>query len=133
MSAAASDDVGVAGVQFRIDNVNAGPEQSSAPYTLAWDTTTAAGGMHVITAVARDAAGNTSVSSGVTVTVSNAAPADVCPCSLWDQAAVPSRIETSDTQPVELGVRFRADAAGAITGMRFYKSSGNTGAHVAHL
>src|SRR5207248_3269281 len=33
----------------------------------------------------------------------------------------------------ELGVRFRADADGFITGLRFYKSAANTGVHVGHL
>jgi Domain of unknown function (DUF4082) len=33
----------------------------------------------------------------------------------------------------ELGVKFRADTAGAITGVRFYKSGANTGTHVGHL
>ena len=32
----------------------------------------------------------------------------------------------------ELGVRFQSDVAGYITGIRFYKGSGNTGTHVGH-
>src|SRR5438046_7558779 len=35
--------------------------------------------------------------------------------------------------PVELGVTFRADSNGYITGIRFYKSTGNTGTHVGNL
>jgi hypothetical protein len=38
-----------------------------------------------------------------------------------------------DSSPVELGVKFRADADGYITGLRFYKNSLNTGTHVGHL
>ena len=38
-----------------------------------------------------------------------------------------------DTAAVELGVKFRADVAGSITGVRFYKGTGNTGTHVGHL
>ena len=34
---------------------------------------------------------------------------------------------------VELGVKFRTDVAGSITGVRFYKGSQNTGTHVGHL
>ena len=34
---------------------------------------------------------------------------------------------------VELGVKFRSDVAGYITGIRFYKGAGNTGTHVGHL
>ena len=32
-----------------------------------------------------------------------------------------------------MGVRFRVDVDGFITGLRFYKASANTGTHVAHL
>jgi hypothetical protein len=42
-----------------------------APYTVSWTTTTAANGAHALTAVARDAAGNTGTSTAVAVTVSN--------------------------------------------------------------
>jgi hypothetical protein len=34
---------------------------------------------------------------------------------------------------VELGVKFRSDVAGTITGIRFYKAMANTGTHVANL
>src|SRR5213079_2018920 len=58
VTADASDNVGVAGVQFRLDGANLGAEDTSAPYSVAWDTTVAASGQHSLTAVARDAAGN---------------------------------------------------------------------------
>ena len=38
-----------------------------------------------------------------------------------------------DPSAVELGVQFRANANGYITGVRFYKGSMNTGTHVGHL
>ena len=41
MTATASDDVGVAGVQFRLDGADLGAEDTSAPYSVNWDTTTA--------------------------------------------------------------------------------------------
>ena len=71
VSATASDAVGVAGVQFALDGVNLGAEDTTAPYTIAWNTTAAANGAHTLTAVARDAAGNITTSAAVTVTVSN--------------------------------------------------------------
>jgi len=74
VSATASDDVAVAGVQFKLDGANLGAEDSTSPYSLAWDTTTASNASHTLTAVARDAAGNTTTSAAVTVTVSNTAP-----------------------------------------------------------
>ena len=72
VSATASDNVGVAGVQFKIDGVNLGAEDTTAPYAVTLDTTTATNGTHVLTAVARDAAGNSATSVGVNVTVNNA-------------------------------------------------------------
>jgi hypothetical protein len=75
LSASAADNVGVAGVQFQVDGVDLGAEDSVAPYTMAWNTTTAALGAHELTAVARDAAGNTTTSAVVTVTVGSVSTA----------------------------------------------------------
>src|SRR5207253_113914 len=58
VSASASDNVGVAGVQFKLDGANLGAEVTTAPYTRSWTTTTTSNGAHTLTAVARDAAGN---------------------------------------------------------------------------
>src|SRR5438093_2400572 len=71
VSANASDNVGVVGVQFKLDGANLGAEVTAAPYTLSWTTPTASNGAHTLTVVARDAAGNTAPSSAVRVTVSN--------------------------------------------------------------
>lgn len=77
ITASASDDVGVSGVQFKIDGVNLGAEVTVAPYAVTWDSTTVTGGPHTITAVARDADGNTTTSAGVTVTVAQGTVATV--------------------------------------------------------
>src|SRR5262249_7134557 len=120
VSATASDDVGVVGVQFKLDGANWGAEDAAGPYTKTWDTTTAADGTHTVSVVARDAAGNTTTSAVVTVTVSNTAPPPAG-VTIWPASAVPGGINTADTQAVELGVRFRTDANGTITALRFYK------------
>src|SRR6058998_599809 len=78
LTASASDNVGVVGVQFQLDRVNGGAEDRTAPYSISFDTTTTSDGVHTITAVARDAAGNTT-SDSVTVTVANGSPADTTP------------------------------------------------------
>jgi len=74
VTASASDDTGVVGVQLVVDGTNLGPELTAAPYTRSWDTTLVALGTHTITAVARDAAGNTTTSTPVTVTVTKPPP-----------------------------------------------------------
>jgi chitodextrinase len=74
LSANASDNVGVAGVQFKVDGTNVGAEDTTSPYSVSWSTTGLTNGAHTVTAVARDAAGNTTTSSSVSTTVDNAAP-----------------------------------------------------------
>ena len=71
LSATASDNVGVAGVQFTLDGVNLGTERTSAPYDLPWNSLTVANGVHTISAIARDAAGNVQTATSVTITVDN--------------------------------------------------------------
>ena len=71
LSANASDNAAVQSVQFRIDGAELGARDTWAPYSVAWNTNTVANGTHVITAVARDKAGNQTTSATVTVTVSN--------------------------------------------------------------
>ena len=56
-----------------------------------------------------------------------------CPCSLWNNLTTPATVSANDTSAVELGVKFRADANGVITRLRFYKGPQNTGTHVGHL
>jgi len=63
VSASASDNVGVAGVQFMLDGVNLGAQVTAAPYAVSWNTPLGADGAHTLTAVARDAAGNTATSA----------------------------------------------------------------------
>ena len=90
-------------------------------------TATLAGGVGGVT----DLAGNVLASNYVWSFTTGAGPA--CPCTIWSASATPAQIETSDSNAVELGVRFRADTSGTITGVRFYKSATNTGTHVGNL
>src|SRR5437763_80629 len=113
MTANASDNVGVVGVQFKVDGVNTGAEATSAPYSAPWNTLTATNGSHTVTAVARDAVGNTTTSAAVTVTVDNAPPS----VSISSPAAGASVSGTtmvtanaSDNVGV-VGVQFKLDGA----------------------
>jgi hypothetical protein len=53
--------------------------------------------------------------------------------NLWSATTVPTVLDSGPDNSVELGVRFRSDVAGTIRGIRFYKSSGNTGTHTGTL
>ncbi|TMI68367.1 MAG: T9SS type A sorting domain-containing protein, partial [Bacteroidetes bacterium] len=71
VTANASDNIGIVGVQFLLDGVNLGTEDLASPYSVSWKTVNAINGQHVLTAKARDAAGNITTSTAITVTVSN--------------------------------------------------------------
>ncbi|HZC73480.1 MAG TPA: Ig-like domain-containing protein [Jatrophihabitans sp.] len=71
VTATASDDTGVVGVQFILDGANLGAEDTTSPYSIAWDTKTVGNGSHALSAIARDAAGNSATATTVNVTVSN--------------------------------------------------------------
>lgn len=71
VSSNASDNIGVVGVQFKVDGVHIDVEDTAAPYSISYNTVVLTNGTHTLTAVARDAAGNTKTSAGVSITVSN--------------------------------------------------------------
>ena len=53
--------------------------------------------------------------------------------SIWGNSATPTNVAANDSSAIEVGVKFRSSSAGSITGLRFYKGSGNTGTQVGHL
>ena len=63
---------------------------------------------------------------GVTVNVN-------CSCSIWGANFTPATTDSGDPASVEVGVKFKADTYGYITGIRFYKASTNTGTHIGNL
>jgi hypothetical protein len=79
----------------------------------------------------KDSSGNLATSADFTFTTA-AAPA-TCPCSIWSSTATPATAATADSSAIEVGVKFRSDQAGFITGIRFYKGTTNTGIHVGNL
>jgi subtilisin family serine protease len=82
VTANATDNVGVIGVQFQLDGTNLGPEATTAPWGVTWDTTAPSPGPHTLTAVARDAAGNRTTSAPVNVTVTHGPLASLSSSSL---------------------------------------------------
>jgi hypothetical protein len=83
----------------------------------------------VIKVRATDDSGNTQTpGAGSTVNVT-------CPCSIWGSTFAPptADVDSGDPDSVELGVKFKSDVFGSITGIRFYKSAANTGTHSGSL
>ncbi|MFF4546702.1 DUF4082 domain-containing protein [Streptomyces sp. NPDC001435] len=69
-----------------------------------------------------------------TFTTSSTPPAVTCPCTLWNSSTVPATTDmTGDTNSVELGTRFTTSTGGWVTGVTFYKGTGNTGTHTGSL
>jgi hypothetical protein len=89
VSASASDNVEVAGVQFRVDGANWAAEDTTAPFSMSWNSAQFANGAHSLSAVARDAAGNTAASAPVSVTVSNAATSCQTSGASWQNQFFP--------------------------------------------
>jgi len=83
VSASASDPIvsgettsGVVSVQFKINGQNLGVADTVSPYFTDWNALTLPDGSYTLTAVARDEAGNTTISAPVTVTLSTPVVAD---------------------------------------------------------
>src|SRR5437667_11063988 len=125
VTASASDNVGVVGVQFLLDGLNAGAEVTAAPYSVSWNTTTASNGSHSLTAVARDAAGNRATSAPVAVTVSNGAPPDTTP-RMVSITSPPSGASVSGTLTMTAAA---SDNVGVV-GVQFLLDGANVGAEV---
>lgn len=128
VAAAATDNVAVSKVEFYVNGVLQTTD-TVPPYSFNWNSTSALNGSNNLIARAYDAAGNTGTSSTVLVTVSNTSTT----YSIWSPASVPSVVDSGPDSAVELGVKFRSDVKGYITGIRFYKAATNTGTHIANL
>ena len=58
-------------MRFQVDGAVVGAEDTTPPYSIPWNTTTGSEGSHALTAVTRDATGNTKASRALTVVVAN--------------------------------------------------------------
>jgi outer membrane protein assembly factor BamB len=123
LAASASDNVGVAGVQFAVDGINVGAEDTTAPYSVQWDTTTATAGSHTITATARDAAGNRTTSAGVQVTVDNSTTPPPPHLLLGDQTIEPQA--DSNTAGKAEAFQVQATASGTLSHLTIYVAPSN--------
>lgn len=81
-----------------------------------------------------DADGNPLLSGGTwSFTIAKTVAEGECPCSLFREEAIPALPQLSDGIPLSLGVAFRPETSGTVTGVRFYKGPGNTGVHTGRL
>ncbi|WP_414542655.1 N,N-dimethylformamidase beta subunit family domain-containing protein [Nostoc sp. CCY0012] len=123
----------VGGVEVSVDGgTRWHPANGRANWSYSWQPTTA--GTYTIKSRAVDDSGNIQTpETQVTVTVGARCSANNPCITIWDNSATPSIITDPSTSAVELGVKFRSQVNGYITGMRFYKGLQNTGTHEGTL
>lgn len=113
LAATATDPGGVARVEFLVDGAVVATDLE-APWAAAWDSTAASDGPHTVTATAWDAAGNSSTSEPVEITVDNTAPAasiTAPTAGATFSASVPVTVDASDAGTL---ARVELYAAGAL-------------------
>jgi len=118
VAATATDNVGVAGVQFLLDGANLGTEVTGPGpgYSVNWNTTALQNGTHTLSARARDAKGNSTTATGVQVTVSNpdTTPPTVAitsPVNGFTATGIVSLMATATDNQAMAGVQFLLDGA----------------------
>ncbi len=97
---------------------------SSASYTA-----TITGG----SAGVKDSAGNAMAANRVWSFNTAAAPTTPGALTIFSASSAPTTYATTDGSAVELGLKFRSDVAGTVTGVRFYKGTRTTGTHTGTL
>ena len=125
ITANATDNVGVASVAFSVDGTQEG-SLTASPYSISLNTTTLSNGSHTITAVAKDAAGNTSNASAA-VTISNTVAVNNNSSDLnvyqdnlsssWTNASWGLSVNFTSTSPVNTGsdaMKVQQNAWGAL-------------------
>ncbi len=120
------------GVVARVEvSVNGGttwqPATGLGSWTYSW-TPTQLGNVTVLVRAEDD-----SDNIGGTVSIPLTVGPESCPCSIFPNSTTPGTPDSGDATSVNLGVKFSTSVSGAVTGVRFYKASTNTGTHVGSL
>jgi methionine-rich copper-binding protein CopC len=120
----------VAGVEVSVDGTTWHPATWQVGST-AWSYSFTPGTSGAVTVRVRgvDDSYNLAPPVSKAITVSPRA----CPCSLWSNTTVPGTPSANDSSVLELGLKFRSDVSGWVSGIRFYKGTGNTGTHTGTL
>lgn len=125
--ASASDNVGVLGVQFKIDGQNIGQEDTSSPYSVSLNTLNYANGVHSLTATARDAAGNINTSNPVDINILNSSTSSTTSSSTSDTTTTTTTSTTTSQNltllleaspssgPAPLKVQLKARVSGSVS------------------
>jgi hypothetical protein len=129
LSGTATDAGGlVAGIEVSVDGGTSWhPAKGQSSWTYSW---IAHGYPSVRVKVrATDDSGNTQTpGAGNVINVT-------CPCTMFGNNVTPGpdEVDSQDPTPLELGVKFKSDVFGTVTGLRFYKASTSTGTHTGSI
>jgi YVTN family beta-propeller protein len=124
ITASASDNAGVSSVTFLVDGTSIGSD-TSAPYSISWNTAAFAAGSHSLQAQARDAAGNIGTSTAVGVSIATVnRPPSITMLSPADGAVM----QAPATITVSASV---TDGDGTVTRVDFYCDSVLIGSRTA--
>ena len=102
---------GVATVEFRLDGASIGTV-TSAPWQRTWDSSTTSSGAHTIDAIVTDAAGNSTTTAGVPITVDSTPPT----VTLADPGALLSgnvTLVATSPDPDTVSVEFQVSSSGS--------------------
>jgi hypothetical protein len=134
ISGTATDAGTITSIEVSVDGgVSWAPATGTSSWTFSWTPTV--NGTYNIKVRGIDDSGNyASAATATTITVTvNFSSSQNCPCNIFG-TATPTVISGRDnTTGIVLGTKFRANANGTITGIRFYKVTGNTGTHTGLL
>jgi chitodextrinase len=120
VSANATDNVAVASVQFQLDGASLGALDTASPYSISWDSTKATNGSHTLRALAKDTSNNSTTSTAVTVTVSNAA--DTTPPS------VPTGLTATATSSTQINLSWTTSTDNVgVTGYKIFRAGAQIG------
>ncbi|MCU7726406.1 DUF4082 domain-containing protein [Actinoplanes sp. KI2] len=96
-------------------------------WTYTW-TPTATGAAQISVRAVDD-----SVNIGTPATRAVTVGPQQCPCTVFAATDVPGTINAGDGSSLELGAKFKVTTAASAIGVRFYKSTANTGTHTGSI
>ncbi|HLA60129.1 MAG TPA: DUF4082 domain-containing protein [Puia sp.] len=128
-SGTATDDKVVAGVEISFDGgVTWAAATGTTSWTYSW-TPLGNGSFTVIVRGIDDSGNYTATASSPSITITVNATAQNCPCNIFGTAAPTVTVENDNSGGIVVGTKFRSALNGTVTGIRFYKASGNSGTH----